>query len=384
MAKLTKRTIDAALSGNKDYFLWDGEMPGYGVRVLTSGKKSFLVQYRHGGQTRRKTFGHVGIMTADEARKEARELLAAAGKGDDPAGIAKLYRASPTLGQVCERFMTEHVALRCKSSTEYGYRKVVDFFIKPAIGHLKIGDVTRADVAKLHRDMARIPYQANRTKGILSKLFNLCEVWGLRPDGSNPCRHVAGYKEEKKERFLSPAEFVRLNDILDEVERDGTETRSAVNIIRLLMLTGGRLGEIQTLKWEYVKGDVLELPDTKTGARKVYLGKPAQDVLARAERLPDNPYVITGTVPGRHLANVQRPWRRIRKRAGLEDVRIHDLRHSFASAAIANKVDLHMVGKLLGHAKVQTTARYAHLADDPVKDAANVVASVIDGSTKNY
>ena len=210
-------------------------------------------------------------------------------------------------------------------------------------------------------------------------MFNLAEVWGLRPDGSNPCLHVKKYPEQKRERFLSPEEFAALGKALREVEADGSETQSAVDATRLLMLTGGRLSEIMTLKWDYVdlKARELRLPDSKTGAKIVHFGKTASDVLKGIEKLEDNPYVITGKKQGSRLNDLQHPWRRIRAKAGLDDVRIHDLRHSYASGALALGESLPMIGKLLGHTQVQTTARYAHLANDPVKAAAGRVSDTI-------
>jgi integrase len=204
-------------------------------------------------------------------------------------------------------------------------------------------------------------------------------VWGLRPDVSNPCLHVKKYAEQRRERFLDVKEFTALGKALREVERDRSETQSAVDAIRLLMLTGCRLGEIMTLQWAHVdiKARELRLPDSKTGAKIVHFGKTAADVLEGIEKLDDNPYVITGKKPGSHLTDLQHPWRRIRTRAKLDDVRIHDLRHSYASGALALGEGLPMIGKLLGHMQVQTTARYAHLANDPVKTAAGRVSDTI-------
>lgn len=272
MAKLTKRTVDALQPAAKDFFVFDDEMPGFGLRVMPSGKKSYMVQYRNGGRTRRVTFGRHGTMTPDEARKKARELLVAVADGQDPAQELSTHRRAPTMAALCERFMDEHVAHRCKPSTAGEYRRSVDLFIKPAIGTFKVCDVKRPDIARLHHDLRNIPYQANRTLGVLSKLFNLAEVWGLRPDGSNPCRHVAKYPETKRQRFLSGDELARLGAVLYQCETDGSENASAIAAIRLLILTGCRLGEIQTLKWSYIAADTLRLPDSKTGAKTVYLG----------------------------------------------------------------------------------------------------------------
>ena len=383
MPKLTKRAVDAAKPQDKDYFLWDDEVSGFGLRVLPSGKKSYLIQYRTGGRSRRVALGRHGTITADQARTRAKELLGTVAGGEDPAEEIGNRRRAPKVSEVCERFMTEHTKTRCKPSTQSEYQRSIDLFIIPAIGTRKITDIVRGDIARLQNSMKHIPYQANRTLGVLSVLFNLAEVWGLRPDGSSPCRHVKKFREEKRERYLSRDELKTLGEVLDAMEIEQAESRAAINAIRLLVLTGCRLREIQTLKWSYVYGSNLELPDTKTGARRVYLGPPAIDVLQKIERIPGNEYVITGKIEGQHLTDLQRPWRRIRKRAGLEDVRIHDLRHTFASLAVAKGLSLPIIGKLLGHRQVQTTARYAHLADDPVQASADIVTADITDALTN-
>lgn len=377
MSSITKRTVDALKPQARDYFVWDDELSGFGVRVLPSAKMAYVIQYRAGGRTRRNAFSHVGKMTPDEARKHARELLVEVDKGKDPVAEIVAQRRSPNVSALCDRFLTEHVASRCKPSTLAEYRRSVELFIKPRLGTFKVGDVKRADIADLHRGLGRIPYQANRTLGVLSKMFNLAEVWGLRPDGSNPCRHVRKYPEKKRERYLTNEELSRLGNVLEEAEREQSEPMPVVAAIRLLMLTGARLGEIQTLKWDYVRDGYLALPDSKTGAKRIELTKPATAVLSRIKRIPGNPFVIVGTVPGQHWTDLQRPWRRIRKKANLPDLRIHDLRHTFASVAVSAGESLPMIGKLLGHNHVQTTARYAHLAPSPVTDTAGRVANKI-------
>ena len=213
-------------------------------------------------------------------------------------------------------------------------------------------------------------------------MFNLAEMWGLRPDGSNPRKHIKKYPEEKRERFLSPAELKRVGEVLREMEQEGIELPSSIAAARLLILTGCRLGEIMNLKWGHVDiaGKALRLRDSKTGAKVVHLGQPAGEVLEKIERIEGNPWVIVGTKPSARLTDLQPFWQRVRARAGLKDVRIHDLRHTFASTAVASGQGLPMIGKLLGHTQVQTTARYAHLAADPIRDAADQVASNIAAS----
>ncbi len=275
------------------------------------------------------------------------------------------------------RFLEEYVPVHCKPSTREEYRRSVRLFVDPVVGELRVPEVQRKDIAALHHGLRDKPYQANRTLGVLSKMFNLAEVWGWRPDGSNPCRHVKRYKEHKRERFLSPEETERLGQVLREAEE---EMPSAVAAFRLLLLTGCRMSEIRDLRWDYVNDDCIELPDAKTGGRVVPLGPEARAVLSAISRDEDNPWVISGRLPGSHLTDLQRPWRRIRKQAGLEGVRIHDLRHSFASRALALGESLTMIGKLLGHTQVQTTARYAHLARDSIQTAAARITGSIGGN----
>ena len=259
---------------------------------------------------------------------------------------------------------------RCKPSTQGEYRRAIDMFINPALGNFKLVDLERKDVAELHHKFRDKPYQANRTLGVLSKMFNLAEVWGLRPDGSNPCRHVPKYREHKRERYLSQVELQRLGSVLADAELNGTETLHIIAAFRLLILTGCRLGEIQTLQWGFITDQGMELPDTKTGARRIPLPSAARAVLSTLARVDGNPYVIVGKIAGKHATDFQHPWRRIRERAGLTGVRIHDLRHTYASNAVSSGMPIQMVGRLLGHTQIQTTMRYAHLADDPVKQAA--------------
>jgi integrase len=370
MPKLTKRTVDALEPEAKDYFVWDTLIAGFGVRIMPSGAKTYQAQYRKGGRTRRISLGRHGTLTVEQARLLAKEVLGDVAKGENPAEDIAQHRKAPTVAALCERFFQAHVMERCKPSTQGEYRRAIDMFINPALGSFKLVDLERKDVAELHHKFRDKPYQANRTLGVLSKMFNLAEIWGLRPDGSNPCRHVPKYREHKRERYLSQVELQRLGNVLADAELNGTETPHIIAAFRLLILTGCRLGEIQTLQWGFITDQGMELPDTKTGARRIPLPSAARAVLSTLARVDGNPYVIVGKIAGRHATDFQHPWRRIRERAGLTGVRIHDLRHTYASNAVSSGMPIQMVGRLLGHTQIQTTMRYAHLADDPVKQAA--------------
>ena len=375
--RISKRSVDAVKAGGTDTVYWDGELTGFGLRVRRSGRKSYVVQTRIAGKLCWFTIGPHGPLNPDQARARALEILACAKKGIDPRDADARREAEPSMADLGRRFLEEYVPVHCKPSTREEYRRSVRLFVDPVIGELRVPEVQRKDIAALHHGLRDKPYQANRTLGVLSKMFNLAEVWGWRPDGSNPCRHVKRYKEHKRERFLSPEETERLGQVLREAEE---EMPSAVAAFRLLLLTGCRMSEIRDLRWEYVKDDCIELPDAKTGGRVVPLGPEARAVLSAIPREEDNPWVIAGRLPGSHLTDLQRPWRRIRKQAGLEDVRIHDLRHSFASRALALGESLTMIGKLLGHTQVQTTARYAHLARDSIQTAAARITGSIGGN----
>jgi integrase len=379
MTKLTKSKIDGLEIKSKDYFIWDSDLPGFGIRVFSSGRKKFVLQYRHGRKSRRMMLGQHGAITLGQARKLAIQALAKIGQDIDPLQARKNSREALTVKELADRFDAEHIVVDLKETTAKEYRRKLKLFILPAIGRMRITDVTRADVAKFHHDYRHKPYQANRNIKIISKMFNLAELWGLGPDGTNPRRHIKKYPEKKRERYFSPAELQSIGHVLREMEAEGLEFQSAINAIRLLLFTGCRLNEIMKLEWEWVDLDnaALHLPDSKTGAKTVHLGQAAINILRNVEKLLGNPYVIIGKNPGQRLTDLQPFWQRVRARAGLKDARFHDLRHTFASIAVSNGKSLPMIGKLLGHSQVQTTAQYAHLATAPVVSAANDVTSLI-------
>jgi integrase len=378
-SKITKRTVDQLQPG----VVWDNEIRGFGARCRASGAKHYVLKMRIGGRQRWITIGRHGSPWApDTARREALRLLGLKAAGQDPASARDRQKGAITIAELGVRFLEDYVPQRCKPSTSYEYQRAVELFIVPVLGRLHIVDLVRADVAQFHHELRDRPYQANRALGVLSKMMALAEEWGLRTDGSNPCRRVTRFKETKRERYLTMVELRRLGKVLADAQSEQTESPFVLAAIGLLILTGARLMEILTLKWEYVdlQHGVLRLPDSKTGAKPIYLNDPAVHLLRTMPRMQGNPFVIAGKNNGARLINLQKPWRRIRARAGLADVRIHDLRHSFASVAAGAGMSLPMIGKLLGHTQASTTQRYAHLAADPVRTASNLIGAEINAA----
>ncbi len=299
--------------------------------------------------------------------------------GRDLEGKTPRKAAGATMVDLAQRFMDEYAPGHLKPGTAALYRKIIEKRILPQLGRRRVADVGRADAAALHHDMRSVPGHANRSLGVLSRMLTLAEVWEMRPEGVNPCRFVKKYPEQRRERFLSDDEYRRLGAALRDAEREGLASPAAIAAIRLLMLTGCRSGEILSLRWEHVDLDrgELRLTDSKTGARIVHLGDPAIAVLRGIQRREDSPWVIPSYKRGVHLSFLHGPWHLILERAGIRDLRIHDLRHSFASGGLLVGGGLPMIGELLGHNKGQITARYAPLANDPVNSAANRIASRI-------
>ena len=377
--KLTKRLIDSLNPRATDYVVWDAEVKGFGARVRPSGQITYVLKYRvgggRGGVARKPAIGRHGAITVDQARAIARSWLAEVARGGDPSAQRQGDRAGPTVAALAERYLHEHAEPYKKPSSVAEDRRLIEKRINPAFGTKKAAAVSRADVARLHSGLRSTPYEGNRTLALVSKMMTLAESWGYRPDASNPCRHINLFAESKRERFLSEDELGRLGAVLAKAEREGTESKAAIAAIRLLAVTGCRRGEILALEWEHVdfENACLRLVESKTGAKVVYLAPAALEILQGVERQDRNPYVIIGREPGTHLVNLSAPWARLRKLAGLDGVRIHDLRHGFAAVGAAGGLSLPVLGKLLGHTRPGTTARYAHLVGDPLRrDAAQV------------
>ena len=375
--KLTKRTVDALRVEGKDTIFWDRDLPGFGVRVYTMGRKVYVVQSRGPTGSKRATIGRHGAVSADQARKQASGIIDRIKRGEYPTPPPPPREL--TVADLAERYLRGHVQVNCRRSSWAVYRGIVTNCIVRELGDCPIAEVDRAQVAALHYRHRDTPYQANRAVEVLGHMFRLAEGWGLTPPRKNPCRSVRRYKQRQRERFLTPEEYRRLGRVLDEAQADGSTWPWGIAALRLLLLTGCRRNEIVTLRWDDVDRTAreLRLRDSKTGARSIALTPAVQAVLDGIVRVPGNPWVIVGGKPGAHLVGINGIWDRVRIRAGLEDVRIHDLRHSYASRALALGEGLPMIGKLLGHTLVATTARYAHLERDAEKASVAKVSGSI-------
>ena len=368
--RISKRTVATLPVGAKDAVFWDRDLPGFGIRVYPSGRKFYIVQSRGPAGIRRVSLGEHGDLDSERARKRARAAIGRIKRGKDPVPGWE-PEAAPTVADLAERYMEAHAAVNCNAHTREGYRAALRNHILPVLGSKPVTEVLRSDAEALHYALHATPRQANRVLLVLSKMFSLAEDWGLIPSGGNPCRFVVRYRQEMRKRYLTEDEYQRVGQALCELETEGPMRARAAAALRLLMLTGCRLTEILTLRWDDIdrKTGEIRLRDAKTGARMVVLTPPALRVLTDVRRVPRSPWVFTGTAPNTHLASLSKQWYRVRARAGIGDVRIHDLRHSYASRALALGEGLTMIGRLLGHSDVGSTARYAHLARETEKVA---------------
>ncbi|MBM3492607.1 MAG: DUF4102 domain-containing protein [Alphaproteobacteria bacterium] len=421
--------------------LWDADVSGFGCR-RQAGSRVYVLKYRKGGRQRWLTVGkHGSPWTVETARREAKRLLGLVAGGADPAAFKAAERTAPTVADLCERFLGDYAREHKRPSSVATDERNIRNHVIPLLEHLAVAAVSVADIDRFKRAVRDGRSTAKRERGprgappvkggpgvtnrclaLLSKMLNLAERWGWRPGSSNPTRHIERYAERKIERFFSGAELAALGAAFTETERHNTENPFAIAAIRLLVLTGARLGEVLSVRWEYVNlaDAAMRLPTSKTGAKSIYLSPPALEVLTSLPRLDGNPFVIAGNREGTHLVNLQKTWRRLCRVAtvklwlrdaaspagrlatrlalelgreptyaecvsaadfplpvGLTDARIHDLRHSHASVGAAAGLSLPVIGALLGHSQPATTARYAHLAADPLRAASDLIASRI-------
>lgn len=385
--KLTKRLIDGASAPDgKPVYLWEASLAGFGVKVLPSGSKKFVVKYRAygGGRTatqRWMSIGTYGQIPLEQARKRAQQILASVAKGEDPQSERFALREAPRLSNVWERFEAGELAQK-KAATARDYRANWQQVIEPTLGRIHVADLSRAHVDKLHRPLSQTPYRANRVIALLSKLMTLSEMWEWRDQGTNPCRYIKKYKEVPRERYLSIPEMTKLGEAMRELVDEGAIWPDMANALTLLLLTGARRNEILSLEWSWIllEQGIIQLPDSKTGKKVLYLSDNAIRLLQLQQthsRDPKSLYVFPGLRKGKHLINIAKPWAKICERAGVKNVRIHDLRHTAASIAVGQGIGLPIIGRLLGHSQAQTTARYAHVDNDPAISAANAIGKTV-------
>jgi integrase len=401
--KLSKRVVDALPARSAVYIAYDSSLTGFGCRVTPMSAKSWIVEYRpnFGGRRsskKRITLGQTSAITANAARHAAQEILARVRLGEDVAAERAEVRRAPTIAELAQRYMAEEIRPTRKLRTTVLYESYFRLHVLPELGTKRARDVTRGDVAQLHRMIgAKTPAAANRVLTLISGLFSWASKNGEIPEGLVPAKGVTKFREDGRERYLTADELGRLGDALREAETIGLpwevdETRptakhapkpenrrvrlppEATAAIRLLLFTGCRLREILHLRWAEVDFDraMLFLADSKTGRKPVVLSSAALVVLKSLARL--GLYTIPGANPDRPRHDLKKPWAAITRRAGLEGVRLHDLRHSFAAIGAGNGLGLPVIGKLLGHRSVETTARYAHLDPNPLRHAANLIA----------
>jgi integrase len=385
MPRLTKRFVETIEVATAPVYAWDDQLAGFGVKVLPSGRRRYVCKYRLGGgragRDRWYLIGTHGQLTCDQAREMAMQILSAVARGQDPQSDRMAAREAPTLLDLWHRYSTEHLPRKKASSGIDDIQKARDYIL-PRLGRRKVAEVTRADVHDLHRELADRPYQANRVLALLSKMLNLAEAWGYRPDGSNPCRHIEKYKERARQRYLSNDELRRLGVALDELEANSAHGVYAAAAIKLLLLTGARVNEVLQARWDWIDWDrsSIVLPDSKTGPKPLFLSNPALVVLRDLSARPEaatSAFIIKGRLAGKPLVNLAKPWKGLCRAAELDGVRIHDLRHTAASIGISHGLSLPIIGRLLGHSQPQTTNRYAHVDGDPALMAINAIGETI-------
>jgi integrase len=391
MAKHLADSIVKALpkpaSGNR--ITYDDKVKGFGVRVTAAGTRAFILNYRtRSGRERRFTIGSFPDWKVAAARTEATELKRRIDRGDDPMAEVEADRGAKTVAHLCERFEEEHLPKK-RPATERDYKAMIANEILPAMRNLKVAEVTFSDIDGLHRKITKrgSPYRANRVVAVLSKMFSLAIHWKWRTD--NPAKGIERNGEAKRSRYLSAAEIKRLSTALAE-----HDDQQAANIIRLLLLTGARRGEVQAARWADLdlEAGVWTKPGATTKQRtehRVPLSAPARQLLvnirdqakraAKKKNKPMSEYVFPGRGGEAHRVEVKADWAAICKAAKIEGVRIHDLRHTFASALASSGLSLPIIGALLGHTQPATTARYAHLLDDPLRAATERVGAIVTG-----
>lgn len=394
MDKLSEKTV-AALpippKGNKVFYFAGDRVQGkvaprgFGVRVTAAGSRAFIMNYRNAeGASKRYTIGSCNDWTVLKAIIEARAVRQRIDRGEDPLANREEIREAPTVGDLIDRYERDHLP-RKRESSQRDDKAMIKKIIRPKLANRKVASVQYGDVDRLHQSLRETPYRANRAIALLSKMFALSIRWGMRPD--NPCKGIERFQESKRRRYLSVDEIKRLSATLATYEN-----QQAANVVRLCLLTGCRRGEALGAKWEQLDLDagVWTKPGATTkqktehqaplsGAAIALLKGVYQEACGDDEK-PGSEYVFPGRWPTAPLSEIKDEWNDIRTAAKIEDVRLHDLRHTYASILASAGQSLPVIGALLGHSQPATTARYAHLFNDPLKKATDVVGDIVTGA----
>ena len=380
--KLTKSVVTTAQAQDRDVELRDTVVPGFLCKVTPTGRKVFMVQYHTNSGVRRKpALGQFGELTVEQARALAQDWLAEVRRGGDPGHAKAEARRAPTVKEFCKRFMDDYSKLRNKPSTQDSYQYQINSYIVPAFGGEKVHEVTRPHIVTLMKRMEQSPTQANRVLSLARKMFNMAEVWGCRPDGSNPCRHVRKYPESKRvTRFITDEQMASLFAYLDKAAAEDLEHPTYLLAVRLQFEFAGRMSEVRLLKWAWIDlpNRRVVWPDSKTGGMSKPLSEEAQRLLSNAPHHGDSPYVCPSIRdPGKPLNKhtYYQAWRRILDRAGVPPVGTHGIRHRSATDIANSGVPVKVGMELTQHKTVSQFMRYVHTEDDPVRQAAELVGN---------
>lgn len=370
--KLLKRFVESITpDAELERLFWDSELKGFGLRVFPTGRKTYFVQYRNQfNSTRRKKIGVHGVITAEAAREEAKKILGDVARGGDPSSDTKKNKLKPTLKELAHEYMEVYAKTNKRPKSYQEDEKMLNGIVLPQFGSKKIEEITSHDIQLLHHSLRKTPYMANRVRALLSKMFNLSIQWQWTTH--NPVEGVSKYQEQKRNRWLNEVEIQRLWETLDTYHN-----QSVANAIRLLLLTGSRRNEALSATWSQfdLEKGVWTKPAHTTKQNKMEhlpLSSSTISLLTNMKSKATTEYLFPGKIPGQPFQDIKKAWKTIKTRADLPDIRLHDLRHTHASHLVSSGLSLSIVGKLLGHTQASTTQRYAHLADTPLREAAEL------------